>query len=208
MLESLNRGSTRRTWRTIQDRPSLEPSHAETRRPRRIGPRSKSDGRQCNGGTVERWNGQRGVHECSHGRICVCGAARLSARHEYLLVAARHAGVMLYDGSLKHVSISPLVASYYIKSTERGSATARHSTGVCADDRAAWPGERVVSPMLQAVASNRRDRDARRSCRAASDQHRASRATHHRGHGNGHPDHTDEAAANTRSHPAARAPIG
>jgi len=36
---------------------------------------------------------------------------------------------MLYDGSLKHVSISPLVASYYIEATERGSATARNRLG-------------------------------------------------------------------------------
>src|SRR5689334_17630667 len=125
---------------------------------------------------------------------------RLTAHHEHLLVASRHVGVMLYDSSLKHVSISTIVASYYIEATEKGSATARHSTGMCADDRAAWPDERVVSPMLQAVASTRRDRGATRSCRAASDQHRASFATHRRGHCIGRHDHADAAAANTRSH--------
>jgi hypothetical protein len=90
----------------------------------------------------------------------------------------------------------------------RGSAIAWHSTGKCADDHAAWPDERVVSPMRQAVASTRRDCGATRSWRAASDQHRASRATHHRGHCVCRHDHTDAAAANTRSHPADRGSVG
>jgi len=152
------------------------------------------------GGTVERLKGgtasaaSRNAHTAE---AAVCRAAHLIARHEYLLVAARHAGVMLYDSSLKHVSISPLVASYYVEPQ-------REATGMCADDRAAWPDDRVVSPMLQAVASTRRDRGATRSWRAASDQHRASRVTHHRGHGICRHDHADAAAANTRSHPADR----
>jgi hypothetical protein len=137
------------------------------------------------GGTVKRWNGGTAGAASTNAHTAepaVCGAARLTARHEHLLVTARHAGVMLYDSSLKHVS-SSLVVAYYVEATARGSAIAWHSTGKCADDHAAWPDERVVSPMRQAVASTRRDRDATRSWRAASEQHRASFATHHRGHG-------------------------
>ena len=154
--------------------------------------------------TVERWNGGTASAASTNARTAesaVCRAAHLIARHEYLLVAARHAGVMLYDSSLKHVSISTLVASYYVEPQ-------REATGMCADDRASSPDERVVSPTLQAVASNGCHPGARRSCRAASDQHRASRATHHRGHGNGRHDHTDAAAANTRSHPADCGSVG
>jgi hypothetical protein len=36
-------------------------------------------------------------------------------------MASRHADVILRDSSLKHVSISTLVASYYIEATERGT---------------------------------------------------------------------------------------
>jgi len=81
---------------------------------------------------VERWNGGTPSAASTNARTAeaaVCRAAHLIVRHEYLLVAARHAGVMLYDSSLKRMSISTLVASYYIQATERGSATARNRLG-------------------------------------------------------------------------------
>src|SRR5690242_18908976 len=53
---------------------------------------------------VERWNGGTGSAASTNAHTAesaVCGPARLSARHKYLLIAARHAGVTLYDSSLK-----------------------------------------------------------------------------------------------------------
>lgn len=84
----------------------------------------------------------------------------------------------------------------------------RHSTRMCADDRAAWPDDGAASPPRQPVASTRRHRCATRSCRAASEHHRAFLARHHDGHGMCRSRSRNTPAAITRPHPAGRRSAG